>query len=252
MAAFARIGQELSSWWTGLQPHLRISTHAMPSLRPPPHITSLSLMYHTTCILLHRPHVAGRGSRSPAAQHSWKICRTATTAIYDLLNMYVNTFGFHHITYMNSYCTYTAATTDVYQLEMDVTNDLAQAQDSSTAWKELKFLLDILQRTAIATSGLERSVDIIRARVKSTLDRKAKQQLRSLFSTERPSSSDRKAAMTSDPTAPPSPNTTTNVIPDLSSPSLNTYDRLSVGAEPWETWLPAFPGQKSSMALNLC
>ncbi|KAL4966420.1 Zn(II)2Cys6 transcription factor [Aspergillus stella-maris] len=251
MAAFCRIEQELGGWWATLPSHLRVSTHAMPLLSPPPHITSLNLMYHTTCILLHRPHVDGQRSSSPAAQKSWKICRTATTAIHDLLNMYVNTFGFHHITYMNSYCTYTAATTAVYQLEMDVSkskNPIETQDSSSTAWTELKFLLDIIQHTAIAMPGLDRSIDIIRARVKYILDRQAKQQLKSLFSTERPSPQPpgRTHSAPSDPIAPRSlhTGTTSNPLADLSSPDFNTYSQFSVAAEPWETWLPAFPGQE--------
>lgn len=118
MAVFMEIKKELQDWHSSLPPFLHIPRNDMPELSPPPHITSLNLMYHNALILLHRPHVAGGDVPSSAAiRESWKICRGATTAIYNLLKMYIHTFGYHHITYMNSYCTYMAATTAVYQLE---------------------------------------------------------------------------------------------------------------------------------------
>ncbi|KAL2863972.1 Zn(II)2Cys6 transcription factor [Aspergillus lucknowensis] len=248
MAAFARIGEDLNDWWTALPPFLRILPDNIPTLSPPPHITSLNLMYHTTRILLHRPHVAGRqSSHSPAVQQSWRTCRTATTAIYDLLKMYVATFGFHHITYMNSYCTYTAATTAVYQLESDILETGSQLSlDSSTAWMELKFLLDILQRTAVAMPGLERSIGIIRTRIKKILDRQAARQLQSLF--------------TSDPTTESTTSTKTmGDVPSLSEINHNSYSpsrerqnslpsnlisQPNLGTSEWDSWLPAFPGQE--------
>ena len=184
MAAFVAINEELQAWRAGLPAYLKIDPQNIPTLSPPHHITSLNLMYHTTLILLHRPHVAGqRDPNAPAVQRSWKICKTAMRAIHDLLQMYVDTFGFSHITYMNSYCTYTAATTAVYQLEIDDEQQRTIGATRNSIWSELKFLLDILQRTAVSMTGLNRSIDIIRARLKKILDRQAASQLQSLFPT---------------------------------------------------------------------
>ncbi|KAL5334618.1 fungal-specific transcription factor domain-containing protein [Aspergillus crustosus] len=258
MVAFARITDDLTAWWTGLLPFLRIPPENIPHLSPPPHITSLNLMYHTVRILLHRPHVAGRQTcRSPAVQQSWKICQSATTAIYNLLKMYVDTFGYHHITYMNSYCTYTAATTAVYQLETDISDNSDETKSgSSRAWTELKFLLDILQHTATAMPVLERSIDIIRTRIKKILDRQAARQLQDLFSnqasssttTQSPSQSQSQSRPhsrlyddnhpTSNPLSPPG----TVISPSNDPPFLQQTHAL--GLEQWESWLPAFPGQE--------
>ena len=178
-ASFVQIKQQLQDWYSSLPAFLHIPPNDMPELSPPPHITSLNLMYHNTLILLHRPHVAGgEVPRSAAIRQSWKLCRSATTAIYDLLKMYIHTFGVHHITYMNSYCTYIAATTAVYQLE---TSEDLPSQSHQAAWTELKFLLDVLQRTATAMPGLDRSIEIIKARIKRILDRQVSRQLDSLF-----------------------------------------------------------------------
>lgn len=252
MSAFVGVNEDLHGWWSELQPFLRISPDKIPSISPPPHITSLNLMYHATVILLHRPHVAGRQSpQSPAVQRSWKMCRAATTTIYDLLKMYVGTFGFHHITYMNSYCTYTAATTAVYQLETSH-NQHKSALPNHKAWIELKFLLDILQRSATTMPALNRSIDIVRARVKRILDRQAHSQLSSLFTIrtdpepQPPHSSD----ITSFVSSGQDEQLLENAVPqplgeedDLPCSTETDLIGLSRGTSTWEVWLPAFPGQ---------
>lgn len=246
--SFVEIKQELQDWFSSLPSFLHISPNNMPELSPPPHITSLNLMYHNTLILLHRPHVASDRSevpRSAAIRQSWKICRSATTAIYGLLKMYVHTFGFHHITYMNSYCTYMAATTAVYQLETSE-DGLQPSQSHQAAWTELRFLLDVLQRTATAMPGLNRSIEIIKARIKRILDRQASRQLDSLFPGRGSKSPERN---TSGPSHPGNNETsnTSSAYPSNCPPVYNweTHTHTGIGAEE-DLWLPAFPAQDIS------
>ncbi|ODM16781.1 hypothetical protein SI65_07746 [Aspergillus cristatus] len=269
MAAFVAINEELQTWRTGLPPFLKIDPQNIPSISPPHHITSLNLMYHTTLILLHRPHVAGqRDLNAPAVQRSWKICKTAMRAIHDILQLYVGTLGFSHITYMNSYCTYTAATTAVYQLEIDDEQQKTIGPTRNSIWTELKFLLDILQRTAVSMTGLNRSIDIIRSRLKKILDRRAASQLQSLFPPAL--SSQRMPSQSSQPPFPlsyfqsPEP-TFSDARPTLSAtpyllPRQSQSNPLNPGPQTetplnqvntnlgaWASWLPAFPGQDVSL-----
>ncbi|KAL5363250.1 fungal-specific transcription factor domain-containing protein [Aspergillus floccosus] len=251
-AAFVTIDRDLHEWYKALPSFLQIPSDKIPEISPPPHITSLNLMYHTTLILLHRPYVvSGQARDSDAARKSWKVCRSATTTIYHLLQMYTKTFGFQHITYMNSYCTYTAATTAVYQLE---TSEGEPRVSDRVVWTELKFLLDILQRTSTTMPGLNRSIDIIRSRIKKILDRQVSKQLESLFpgnnlpadgqSHASPGPS-RKQALGSgkDPTTD---DASVSTFPHPSSRFSPGRDLL---AEDWrvlDDWLPAFPGQDIS------
>ena len=98
-------------WSISLPPHLRISPDQMPQLAPLVHIMTLNLLYHTTGILLHRPVILGTGdSNQPGPYRSYQSCLRATTAIHDLLIVQSNTFGLSHITYINAYSAYIAAT----------------------------------------------------------------------------------------------------------------------------------------------
>lgn len=269
MAVFVAINEELQAWRTGLPPFLKIDPQNIPSISPPHHITSLNLMYYTTLILLHRPHVAGqRDLNTPAVQRSWKICKTAMRAIHDILQLYVGTFGFSHITYMNSYCTYTAATTAVYQLEIDDEQQKTIGPTRNSIWTELKFLLDILQRTAVSMTGLNRSIDIIRSRLKKILDRRAASQLQSLFPPHL--SSEHMPSQISQPPCPPSyfpspepafsdarptSSTTPSLFPRQSQlnplnsglKNENPLNQDNTSLEAWASWLPAFPGQDVSL-----
>ncbi|KAJ6145488.1 hypothetical protein N7470_009383 [Penicillium chermesinum] len=253
-AAFVDIDRKLQQWHDSLPSYLHISPDKIPELSPPPHITSLNLMYYNTLILLHRPLVSsGQALCSEASRQSWKICRSATTTIYHLLQMYIKTFGFHHITYMNSYCTYTAATTAVYQLETSHISPHPE-HTNEAVWTELRFLLDILQRTSSSMPGLNRSIDIIRTRIKRILDRQAARQLDSLFPAQTPSvgQTSRRAAQEA-----PTPNRGNERNSPHNDPKPMSVDRLSASEDALidpndvDVWLPAFPGQDISYGADV-
>ncbi|KIW80586.1 hypothetical protein Z517_07202 [Fonsecaea pedrosoi CBS 271.37] len=174
-APFVRISRDLRDWLISLPPHLRINPDQMPSLAPPVHIMSLNLLYHTTVILLHRPVVLGaRDMSAPGPVRSWQMCIQATGAIHDLIMLQANTFGLNHVSYLNTYSVYIAATIAVLRFE----REYQPGEDPAVAAQKngLSFLLDVLQKTSSTMPALERSNAIIRKRMKAALDRQKAQQ----------------------------------------------------------------------------
>lgn len=167
---FIRISRDLREWYIALPIHLRINADQMPNLAPPVHIMSLNLLYHTTVILLHRPVILGaRDPNAPGPSRSYQNCLQATAAIHDLLILQSNTFGLSHVSYLNAYAAYIAATIAVLRFE----REHQPAEDPSEGIKRagLTFLLEVLKRTAAAMPALERSDAIIRKRIQAVIDR---------------------------------------------------------------------------------
>ena len=179
-SAFNRISLSLKMFWTSLPVYLRIQPDRIPALSPPPHIVSMNLLYHTMLILLHRPYVLGvKDFEDPLVQRSLDICKTATKAIHDLLELMSNTFGFAHITYLNTYSCYIAATIAMLRFEND--SNVNGTADITSEQFGLKFLLEVLQKTAARMPALERSVDILKRKLKTILDRQNGKKMASLF-----------------------------------------------------------------------
>ena len=185
-SSFIKISRDLRDFRVSMPDHLRIDPNRMPHVASPPHIMSLNLLYYTTLILLHRPLIQSRVGDlgQPAAQKSYDTCISATAAIHDLLALQGKTFGLNHVSYLNAYCAYIAATIAVLRFEREYRP--GEDYQTSTQALGLNFLLEVLQRTANAMSSLERSVAIIRKRLKAVLDRQATNQLNSLFPTSAP------------------------------------------------------------------
>lgn len=136
-----------------------------------------------------------------------------------------------------------AATTAVYQLETSEEGS-QPSQSHQATWTELKFLLDVLQRTAAAMPGLDRSIEIIRTRIKRILDRQVSSQLDSLFPSRKSKDPDY-ARPTNDI---PRPNTESERDPSNISTGCPVYDwRNNMGTVTNEDlWLLAFPAQDIS------
>lgn len=181
-SSFIRISRSLHTFWNELPQHLLIPPSRIPPLAPPVHIVSLNLTYHTTLILLHRPLVLSSNTlQHQAAQKSYATCIAATAAIHDLLFLQASTFGLTHLSYLNAYAAYIGATIAVLRFERD--HQSAEDHTLSTSTLGLNFLLEVLQRSASAMPALDRSVAIIRKRMKAVLDRHAQSRLNSLFPT---------------------------------------------------------------------
>ncbi|KAL9109784.1 MAG: hypothetical protein Q9227_005653 [Pyrenula ochraceoflavens] len=179
-SAFNRISLSLKMFWTSLPAYLRIQPNRIPALSPPPHIVSMNLLYHTMLILLHRPYVLGvKNFDDPLVKRSMDICKTATKAIHDLLELMSNTFGFSHITYLNTYSCYIAATIAMLRFEHDST--INGTADITSEQFGLKFLLEVLQKTTARMPALERSVDILKRKLQTILDRQNGKKMATLF-----------------------------------------------------------------------
>jgi hypothetical protein len=184
---FMRIARDLREWWIALPPYLRIAPDRMPSLAPPTHIVSLNVLYHTTIILLHRPFILGtRDLSQPAANKSYTACMSATAAVHDLLMLQSNTFGFSHLTYMNAYAAYIAATIAVLRFERE--HHAGEDPKIATQNLGLNYLLEVLQGCAVGMPALERSVAIIKKRMKTVLERLTSNTLQNLFPASPPPS----------------------------------------------------------------
>lgn len=173
-APFIRISRGLRDWLTNLPARLRINPDPVPTLAPPTHIMSLNLLYHTTVILLNRPVILGaKDFSAPGPARSYQICIQATAAIHDLIMLQANTFGLSHVSYLNAYSVYIAATIAVLRFEREFQPGEDHAQIAQRMG--LNFLLDVLQRAANAMPALGRSNAIIRKRMRSVLDRQRSQ-----------------------------------------------------------------------------
>jgi len=186
-SSFIKISTSIQKWWTDLPNPVRLDVQSLPSVSPPLHIVSLNLLYHTTLILLHRPYIIGTPSfNNPAVLRSYQICITATAAIHDLLILLTSTFGYGHTTYLNCYNTYVAATIAVlhFQLqEEESVNVSVTLPDTGVDTEKLglRFFLEVLQRSAMAMPGLNRSVEIVKRHMQGILERRSRRYLESLF-----------------------------------------------------------------------
>lgn len=186
-SSFIKISTSIQKWWSDLPHPVRLDIQSLPTISPPLHIVSLNLLYQTTLILLHRPYIIGTSSfNNPAVLRSYQICITATAAIHDLLVLLTSTFGYGHTTYLNCYNTYVAATIAVlhFQLqEEESVNVGVKLPDTGVDVEKLglRFFLEVLQRSAMAMPGLNRSVEIVKRHMQGILERRSRRYLESLF-----------------------------------------------------------------------
>lgn len=255
---FIRISRDLREWYIALPPHLRINPDQMPTLAPPVHIMSLNLLYHTTVILLHRPVILGaRDINAPGPYRSYQTCLSATAAIHDLLMLQSNTFGLSHVSYLNAYSAYIAATVAVLRFE----HEHNPSEDPTIALKRagLSLLLEVLSRSAASMPALERSHAIIRKRMQAVIDRQPRRPSQAPPVTSQPFSMPTTHEMSlAQPTAfqtisnaaltqPYDPsNGFVAPIPWQSDMRSSLYNETGHnGAAPMmEDFLPAFPGQQ--------
>jgi hypothetical protein len=98
-----------------------------------------------------------------------------------LLGLLTATFGFSHITYLNCYSAYIAATIAVLHFQHQEDASALPNLDVPSEKLSLKFFLAVLQETATAMPALGRSVEIIKRHMQAILDKRAKRYLESLF-----------------------------------------------------------------------
>ncbi|KAL2815054.1 fungal-specific transcription factor domain-containing protein [Aspergillus cavernicola] len=138
-----QIKRKLDEWRENLPEHLKYDPQNLPAHCPPPHIMTQNLLYHTTIILLHRPFWS-------ASEHHIA-CRKAADNLERLLLLLGDTFGFNRITYLMSYCIYTAASVMIKDVKA---GDLE-------ANRKMQTFLRALQQGTTTCPLIQRSLDII-------------------------------------------------------------------------------------------
>jgi hypothetical protein len=98
-----------------------------------------------------------------------------------LLQLLTATFGYSHITYLNCYSAYIAATIAVLHFQHQEETSALPDLDVPSEKLGLKFFLGVLQKTATAMPALGRSVEIVKRHMQAILDKRAKRYLESLF-----------------------------------------------------------------------
>jgi hypothetical protein len=90
-----------------------------------------------------------------------QICVFNTSVIHDFFLLYGRTFNFKLMTYLVSYCVYTAATINVHEIKSP---DESVSQAAAT---RLSVSLNVLESEARQTPGVRRSIDIIKRQLRS-------------------------------------------------------------------------------------
>ncbi|KAF2160104.1 hypothetical protein M409DRAFT_29401 [Zasmidium cellare ATCC 36951] len=151
----SRIENKLRLWLDDLPTGLKMATDC--EVCPPPHILSLNLLYHSLHIILWRPYL----DRPETASHATNVCINSAQTVHDMFIVYGRTFHWKKMSYLVSYCVYTAATVQVHEMR---STDMRRRQDAT---KRLAMLLQILESELRQTPGIRRSIDIIKRQLRS-------------------------------------------------------------------------------------
>ena len=126
---------------------------------------SCSILYHVTLILLYRPFLFYSTSSRVMGQEfhtrAHRICVEETSKVNEFVRAHRRTFNFRILTYLVSYCVYTAATIDVCEIESD--DETAAA----AAAQRLSVTLRMLESEARQTPGIKRSIEIIKTQLRT-------------------------------------------------------------------------------------
>lgn len=150
--------QRLQQWWEKLPEALHMSSYN--EVCPPPHIFSLNLLYYTLQVILWRPY---RNLRQDSlfAQRARTTCVETANTIHGMFLLYSKTFNLSKMTYLISYCVYSAATVDVEEMRSPI------QLNREAAAARLGVSLRILENEARQTPGVGRSIDIIRRQLRT-------------------------------------------------------------------------------------
>ena len=150
--------QKLQQWYESLPEVLRMSNYS--DICPPPHILSLNLLFYTLRVILWRPY-RNLCQDSSLAQRARTTCVETAITIHGMFLLYSKTFDLSKMTYLISYCVYSAATVDVEEMRSPI-----QVNRESAALR-LGVSLRILENEARQTPGVRRSIDIIRRQLRT-------------------------------------------------------------------------------------
>ncbi|CZR63624.1 uncharacterized protein PAC_13521 [Phialocephala subalpina] len=150
-------------------------------------------------------------------------------------------------TYLNCYSTYIAATIAVLQFQLQNETISLPPTDIVPEKLDLKFFLSVLQRSATAMPGLNRSVDIVKRHMQTILDRRAKRYLESLFPANNPYSSSQTSPDHQHPSALADTTSTQDrnqIVQPQADQNFQSFAGFNLEG------LPAFPGQNFNVGTD--
>ena len=149
--------RKLQTWHEHVPASLRIDDSV--TVCPPPHVLSLNLLYHTLHIILWRPYMRSdnNGLRTQAAD----TCADEAQIVHSMFVMHGRSFKWTNMTYLVSYCVYTAATIEVELMKSTVWEKRVAATGRLTT------SLQILENEARQTPGISRSIEIIKSQLRT-------------------------------------------------------------------------------------
>lgn len=156
--------EEMRTFHRKLPEYVRIDDVSSMQACPPPHILCLNILYHTTLILLYRPFLFGSvrsNSSDSLLSRARSVCFNETAIVNDFSKAHGRTFNFKLQTYLVSYCVYTAATVDAFLIKG------TDKQSAAEAARRLVVTLKMLESEARQTPGMQRSIEIIKARLRT-------------------------------------------------------------------------------------
>ncbi|WVW86490.1 hypothetical protein I302_108538 [Kwoniella bestiolae CBS 10118] len=178
--------QRLLEWMDQLPAGLRLDANALPEDCPPPHIFS-------TKIYLPNAVPVRTGAPPNITASAAVTCTQMAEELHQLFILYSKTFKLRNMTYTLSWSMYSAATINAIDF---------QSPDSvvaAAASPRLSMSLHVLERGSLQTPGTQRSIEIIKQRLRSPAIRSIKRPGDSLVNLDR----SKRFSQVSDPPADP-------------------------------------------------
>nr|XP_018261200.1 uncharacterized protein I303_06923 [Kwoniella dejecticola CBS 10117]OBR83358.1 hypothetical protein I303_06923 [Kwoniella dejecticola CBS 10117] len=174
----------LLEWMDQLPNGLKLEVHALPEHCPPPHIFSTNALYRAAWILLYRIYLPNavpvRTAAPPSITASAaETCTRMAEELHQLFLLYSKTFKLRNMTYTLSWSMYSAATINAMDFQSP------SPAVSAAASPRLSMSLHVLERGSLQTPGTQRSIEIIKQRLREPTIRVAKRRAESPYDPDR-------------------------------------------------------------------
>ncbi|WWC92011.1 uncharacterized protein L201_006965 [Kwoniella dendrophila CBS 6074] len=160
--------QKLIEWMNQLPDGLKLVVDNLPEHCPPPHIFSTKI-YLPNAVPVRT--AAPPSITASAASH----CTLMAEELHQLFLLHSKTFKLRNMTYTLSWSMYSAATINAIDFQ---SSDPAIA---AAAGPRLSMSLHVLERSSLQTPGIQRSIEIIKQRLRTPPSRGPKRQRDSTF-----------------------------------------------------------------------
>ncbi|WWC64904.1 uncharacterized protein I303_107518 [Kwoniella dejecticola CBS 10117] len=162
----------LLEWMDQLPNGLKLEVHALPEHCPPPHIFSTKIYLPNA--------VPVRTAAPPSITASAaETCTRMAEELHQLFLLYSKTFKLRNMTYTLSWSMYSAATINAMDFQSP------SPAVSAAASPRLSMSLHVLERGSLQTPGTQRSIEIIKQRLREPTIRVAKRRAESPYDPDR-------------------------------------------------------------------